>query len=65
MDGRPRSADVFAEEGSVVLVLPFEEFQKLRKEKPEMAAKMALNIAVELSNRLRITTNEVRVLEEG
>lgn len=65
LDGNRRSAGVWAEEVSEVLRLPFENFQSLRHEKPQIAAKLIDNIALELSRRLRRTSNQVRLLEDG
>ena len=65
LDGSPRSADAWADKDSQVLRLSLPDFQSLRAENPETAMKLVLNIAQELSHRLRATSNEVRVLEEG
>ena len=65
LDGSPRSADVRADEDSETYLLSPDEFTALQKEKPEIAVKLVRNIALEMSERLRIRTNEVRVLEEG
>jgi hypothetical protein len=37
----------------------------IAKENPQIAIKLIRNIALEMSDRLRIRTNEVSVLEEG
>lgn len=65
LDGSPRSADVWAEEDAETFVLSPAEFKVLQAESPPMAIKLIRNIALEISERLRIRTNEVRVLEEG
>jgi CRP-like cAMP-binding protein len=65
LDGRPRSADVCADEDSETYLLAPDEYALLQKEQPEIAVKLVRNIALEISERLRIRTNEVRVLEEG
>lgn len=65
LDGRPRSADVWAEEYSEVLRLPFETFKALQGEAPEIIIKMMMNIARILSKNLRRTSNEVRELEDS
>jgi anti-anti-sigma regulatory factor len=65
LDGRPRSADVWADEDSETYLLSPDEYTVLQDETPEIAVKLMRNIALETSERLRIRTNEVRVLEEG
>jgi SulP family sulfate permease len=65
LDGSPRSADVWADEESETYVLSPAEFNGLQNESPQIAIKLIRNIALEMSDRLRIRTNEVRVLEEG
>jgi hypothetical protein len=37
----------------------------LQEESPQTAIKLIRNIALEISERLRLRTNEVRALEEG
>ena len=64
LDGSPRSADVWSDEGSEAYVLSPDEFAVLQNEAPQIAIKLIRNIALEISERLRIRTNEVRVLEE-
>ncbi|MGD8521391.1 MAG: SLC26A/SulP transporter family protein [Desulfobacterales bacterium] len=65
LDGRPRSADVWSDEESETYLLSPAEYAVLQNETPEIAVKLVRNIALDLSERLRIRTNEVRVLEEG
>ena len=65
LDGSPRSADVWSDEDSETYLLSPDEFTVLRDETPHIAVKLIRNIALEISDRLRIRTNEVRVLEEG
>ena len=65
LDGSPRSADVWAEESTEAYMLSPAEFDLLQEESPSVAVKLIRNIALEVSERLRIRTNEVRVLEEG
>ena len=65
LDGRPRSADVWSDEDSETYLLSPGEYAVLQNETPEIAVKLVRNIALDLSERLRIRTNEVRVLEEG
>jgi len=65
LDGSPRSADVWSDEDSETYLLSPDEFTVLQNEAPRIAIKLLRNIALEISNRLRIRTDEVRVLEEG
>ena len=65
LDGSPRSADVWSDEDTETYVLSPEVFEVLQAESPQLAIKLIRNIALEMSDRLRIRTNEVRVLEEG
>jgi len=65
LDGGPRSADVWSDEDSETYVLSPDVFDVLQAESPQIAIKLIRNIALEMSDRLRIRTNEVRVLEEG
>jgi SulP family sulfate permease len=65
LDGSPRSAEVRAEEDSETYVLRPDDFSLLQQENPAIAVKLIRNIALEISERLRIRTNEVRALEEG
>jgi SulP family sulfate permease len=64
LDGAPRSAEVVCDEDSVISVLPYEKFQVLTAQKPELALKLIRSIAVEVSRRLRSTSLEVAYLEE-
>jgi SulP family sulfate permease len=65
LDGSPRSAEVRAEEDSETYVLSPDDFNLLQEENPTIAVKLIRNIALEISERLRIRTNEVRALEEA
>jgi SulP family sulfate permease len=65
LDGSPRSAEVRAEEDSETYVLSPDDFSRLQQEHPAIAVKLIRNIALEISERLRLRTNEVRALEEG
>jgi CRP-like cAMP-binding protein len=64
LDASPRSADVWSDEDSETFVLSPAEFRVLQEESPQIAVKLIRNIALEISDRLRIRTNEVRILEE-
>ena len=63
-DGNPRSADVWVDEDSKVLQLTHSDFTALQARRPELACKLILNIARELSARLRRSSEEVRSLED-
>jgi CRP-like cAMP-binding protein len=65
LDGSPRSADVWSDEDSETYLLSPDEFAVLQDETPYIAVKLIRNIALEISDRLRMRTNEVRVLEAG
>ncbi len=65
LDGSPRSADVWSDEDAETYVLSPAEFNVLQNESPQIAIKLLRNIALEISERLRLRTNEVRALEEG
>ena len=65
LDGNPRSADVWAEEYSEVLRLSQSKFAALRTENPGITTKLILNLARELSQRLRQASAEVRLLEDS
>lgn len=65
LDGSPRSADVWSDEDSETYMLSPDDFTVIQDETPKIAVKLIRNIALEMSERLRIRTNEVRVLEEG
>ncbi len=64
LDGSLRSADVWSDEDSETFVLSPAEFDVLQNQSPQIAIKLIRNIAMEMSDRLRIRTNEVRALEE-
>ncbi len=64
LEGKPRSATVRAETNSELLFLSNDGFHQLTEQEPLVASQMLLGIARELSYRLRVTTAEVRALEE-
>jgi SulP family sulfate permease len=64
LEGRPRSATVRADSETDVLYMSVDDFQNLVANEPLIASKMLLGMARELSYRLRLTTIEVRTLEE-
>jgi CRP/FNR family cyclic AMP-dependent transcriptional regulator len=55
IDGQPRSASAFAVEESEVLVLDKTAFDRLAREEPSLAFRLAMNMARILSSRLRQT----------
>jgi SulP family sulfate permease len=65
LDGSIRSASVWAHDDSEVLWLSMQKFRALREERPEIATKLIINIALELSRRLRRTSEQVRLLEDS
>ncbi len=65
LDGCPRSADVWSDEDSETYLLSPDAYDVVQRETPEIAVKLVRNIALEISERLRIRTDEVRALEEG
>jgi len=65
LDGNPRSAQVVAEEDSEVYRLSYDRFGKLCRENSGVAIKLLQNMAVVLSHRLRVRSEEVRMLEDG
>ena len=65
LDGSPRSAQVVAEEDSEVYRLSYDRFGKLCRENSGVAIKLLKNIAMVLSHRLRVRSDEVRMLEDG
>lgn len=58
LDGGPRSADVFADEASIVLKLTHTAFERIRAENSELAAKLLFNLGVEIAIRLRYSNRE-------
>jgi CRP-like cAMP-binding protein len=60
LDGGGRSASAVADEASVVYVLTAASLDSLRAEEPELAYVLLLNIARELSARLRFATATIQ-----
>ena len=65
LDGSPRSAKVVAEEDSEIYRLSYGRFGKLCRENSGVAIKLLQNMAVVLSPRLRVRSEEIRMLEDG
>ncbi|RKY81009.1 hypothetical protein DRQ00_00920 [candidate division KSB1 bacterium] len=63
LEEKPRSATAVAEEDTELFGLSRKDFLALIENEPRIASKIQLGIARELSNRLRITSDEVRALE--
>ena len=61
LDGKPRSANVQADEDSEVFCLSRANFDKLLAQNPQVAAKLLKNIAMVLSHRLRARSDELRM----
>jgi len=64
LEQQPRSATVRADSDTELLYMTVDDFQHLVKKESLLASKMLLGMARELSYRLRLTTIEVRTLEE-
>lgn len=64
LDGSVRSADVYVEEDSKVMVLPYDQFTALQQQNPLLSHKFITSIAIELNTRLRTTSAELRFLED-
>lgn len=65
LDAKPRSADVWIEEDSEVLILSYQEFIALSQEEPAVALKLLVNIAKVLSLNVRRGSRELQALEES
>ncbi|MFY9943126.1 MAG: SulP family inorganic anion transporter, partial [Desulfobacterales bacterium] len=65
LDGSPRSADVWAEEDSEFYRLTFDGYQKICADHPQIALKLVANIALVISQRLRVRSQEVRMLADN
>ncbi len=64
LEKKPRSATVRADSETEVLYMTVDDFEKLVETRPLLSSKMLLGMTRELSYRLRLTTIEVRALEE-
>lgn len=65
LDGQPRSADVRADEDSEFYRLTFDGFNRIRTDHPQIALKFIANIALVISHRLRVRSQEIRMLTDG
>ena len=64
LDGRRRSADVVADMPVVCYILSTEKLNALALDHPQIKYKLILNIARELSAKLRRADSEIRTLAE-
>ena len=64
LEGQPRSASVRADSDAELLFMTVDDFEHLVNQESLLASKMLMGMARELSSRLRMTTIEVRTLEE-
>jgi SulP family sulfate permease len=60
LDGLPRSADLVADEESVVLKLTRERFEEIRQSQPSIAATVLFNLSGEMATRLRYANLELQ-----
>jgi glutaminase len=63
LDGQPRSADVVADEKVVAYGFSIEELREIGAQRPAILIAILTNIAADLSERLRASTNEIRALQ--
>ena len=60
LDGLPRSADLVADEASVVLKLTRMQFEEIRRSHPNIAATVLFNLSSEMATRLRYVNLELQ-----
>ena len=60
LDGLPRSADLTADEDSVVLKLTRTQFDEMRRSHPNIAATVLFNLSTEMATRLRYINLELQ-----
>lgn len=65
LDNKPRSASVVVEGDAMIYRLPYDNFLDLQLSEPNVANKLILNMALNLSTRLRLNTEEIKVLVEN
>ncbi|MEB3326338.1 MAG: cyclic nucleotide-binding domain-containing protein, partial [Synechococcus sp.] len=63
LSGKPRSADVIADEPGHVLVLSRDDFEQLRERSPETAIQLLLALSAELGGRLGRTSYQLSVMD--
>ena len=62
LDGKPRSANVWVEDDAETYCLSYENFIKMQREEYQIAMKILKNLALVLSNRLRVRSDEIKML---
>jgi CRP-like cAMP-binding protein len=65
LDNKPRSANVIVEGDAMIYRLAYDKFLDLQQSEPNVANKLILNMALNLSTRLRLNTEEIKVLVEN
>jgi sulfate permease, SulP family len=65
LDGSPRSVNILADEDSEAFCLSHSSLEKLACENKQLTAKLMKNMALVLSHRLRIRSDELRMLEDN
>lgn len=63
LDNRPRSADVVADEGVQAYLLTKDSFDTIMREHPHIGQAILSNIARQLAQRLRLTSEDLRLAE--
>jgi sulfate permease, SulP family len=64
LDGNPRSADVWADDDSEFYRLTYDGYKKICDDYPQIALKLVTNIGSVISHRLRIRSQELRMLAD-
>lgn len=64
LDAQTRSAHALADRDSVLKALSRQNFARLREQHPSLFARVMQNIAHEMSLRLRLTNQQLRMLED-
>ncbi len=64
-DEKPRSVNVVAKGNVTIYRLTYDDFCDLQTKEPSVANKLILNMALNLSTRLRMNKEEIRVLAEN
>ena len=63
LEGAPRSATVVADRDAICLALSVEAYERLGREHPALALRLALNLGRQLAQRLRRANGQLRALE--
>jgi MFS superfamily sulfate permease-like transporter len=64
LDAGLRSASTVADDEVVCYVLTLDIFERLRRERPDFAVTLLANLSLDLAQRLRATSTEVRTLQD-